>query len=35
MAAWSATSVSDCVRYVEKRLATCPNPDPLGNRISC
>ncbi len=21
----------DCVRYVEKRLATCPNPDPLGN----
>ncbi|MDP4395725.1 anthranilate synthase component I, partial [Escherichia coli] len=19
----------DCVRYVEKRLATCPNPDPL------
>ncbi len=21
----------DCVRYVEKRLAVCPNPDPLGN----
>lgn len=21
----------DCVRYVEKRLASCPNPDPLGN----
>ncbi|CAD5108201.1 anthranilate synthase component I [Zestomonas carbonaria] len=21
----------DCVRYVEKRLAQCPNPDPLGN----
>ena len=21
----------DCVRYVEKRSATCPNPDPLGN----
>ena len=21
----------DCVRYVEKKLATCPNPDPLGN----
>ncbi|WP_236233837.1 anthranilate synthase component I [Pseudomonas tohonis] len=20
----------DCVRYVEKRLANCPNPDPLG-----
>jgi len=20
----------DCVRYVEKRLAHCPNPDPLG-----
>lgn len=20
----------DCVRYVEKKLATCPNPDPLG-----
>ena len=20
----------DCVRYVEKRLAKCPNPDPLG-----
>ncbi|WP_415054824.1 anthranilate synthase component I [Halopseudomonas sp.] len=21
----------DCVRYVEPRLAHCPNPDPLGN----
>ena len=21
----------DCVRYVEPRLAQCPNPDPLGN----
>ncbi|WP_137820034.1 anthranilate synthase component I [Pseudomonas sp. 2FG] len=21
----------DCVRYVEKRLGKCPNPDPLGN----
>lgn len=21
----------DCVRYVEPRLAVCPNPDPLGN----
>ncbi|TWI56821.1 anthranilate synthase component 1 [Pseudomonas duriflava] len=21
----------DCVRYVEKRLGECPNPDPLGN----
>jgi anthranilate synthase component I len=21
----------DCVRYVEKKLAVCPNPDPLGN----
>ncbi|WP_017939823.1 anthranilate synthase component I [Zestomonas thermotolerans] len=21
----------DCVRYVEKRLARCPNPDPIGN----
>ncbi|MCG7375028.1 anthranilate synthase component I [Pseudomonas luteola] len=21
----------DCVRYVEKRLGACPNPDPLGN----
>lgn len=21
----------DCVRYVEKKLAQCPNPDPLGN----
>jgi anthranilate/para-aminobenzoate synthase component I len=20
----------DCVRYVEKRLGKCPNPDPLG-----
>jgi anthranilate/para-aminobenzoate synthase component I len=20
----------DCVRYVEKRLGACPNPDPLG-----
>ena len=21
----------DCVRYVEKKLGNCPNPDPLGN----
>ena len=21
----------DCVRYVEQKLAKCPNPDPLGN----
>lgn len=26
----------DSVRYVEKKLAQCPNPDPLGHpRISC